>query len=92
MVGCSSVFGRLSLVLAFQTESKLYLVLSRFLYLISSVQILLGFFSGGDLFTRLTKVVKFNEEETIFYMAELTLAIGHLHTLDIVFRDLKPEK
>ncbi|WKX89652.1 hypothetical protein Q1695_008922 [Nippostrongylus brasiliensis] len=62
---------------AFQTEGKLYLILD--------------FLRGGDLFTRLSKEVMFTEEDVKFYLAELTLALEHLHSLGIVYRDLKPE-
>uniref|UniRef100_A0A1I7YRN9 non-specific serine/threonine protein kinase n=1 Tax=Steinernema glaseri TaxID=37863 RepID=A0A1I7YRN9_9BILA len=62
---------------AFQTGEKLYLVLD--------------FLQGGDLFTRLAKEGSFPEHEVKFYMAELVLAIHHLHSLGIVYRDLKPE-
>lgn len=44
------------------------------------------------MFTRLSKEVTLKEEHVKFYLAELTLAIGHLHSLNIVYRDLKPEK
>uniref|UniRef100_A0AC34FRU1 Protein kinase domain-containing protein n=1 Tax=Panagrolaimus sp. ES5 TaxID=591445 RepID=A0AC34FRU1_9BILA len=33
----------------------------------------------------------FAEEDVKFYLAELTLALEHLHNLGIVYRDLKPE-
>jgi len=62
---------------AFQTEGKLYLILD--------------FQRGGDLFTRLAKEVMFTEEDVKFYLAELALALNHLHTLGIIYRDLKPE-
>lgn len=62
---------------AFQTEGKLYLILD--------------FLRGGDLFTRLSKEVMFTEEDVKFYLAELALALQHLHTLGIIYRDLKPE-
>ncbi|XP_059823945.1 ribosomal protein S6 kinase alpha-3 isoform X2 [Hypanus sabinus] len=62
---------------AFQTEGKLYL--------------LLDFLRGGDLFTRLSKEVMFTEEDVKFYLAELALALDHLHGLGIIYRDLKPE-
>ena len=63
---------------AFQTEGKLYLVLE--------------FLRGGDLFTRLSKEVMFTEDDVKFYLAELALALDHLHTVGIIYRDLKPEK
>ncbi|GAB6032833.1 Ribosomal protein S6 kinase alpha-3 [Chamberlinius hualienensis] len=62
---------------AFQTEGKLYLILD--------------FLRGGDLFTRLSKEVMFTEEDVKFYLAELALALDHLHQLGIIYRDLKPE-
>jgi len=62
---------------AFQTEGKLYLILD--------------FLRGGDLFTRLSKEIMFTEEDVKFYLAELALALEHLHSLGIIYRDLKPE-
>ncbi|XP_057326745.1 ribosomal protein S6 kinase 2 beta-like isoform X2 [Microplitis mediator] len=62
---------------AFQTEGKLYLILD--------------FLRGGDLFSRLSKEVMFTEEDVKFYLAELALALDHIHKLGIIYRDLKPE-
>ncbi|XP_018792908.1 PREDICTED: ribosomal protein S6 kinase 2 beta [Bactrocera latifrons] len=62
---------------AFQTPGKLYLILD--------------FLRGGDLFSRLSKEVMFTEDDVKFYLAELALALNHLHTLGIIYRDLKPE-
>ncbi|XP_065837405.1 ribosomal protein S6 kinase 2 beta-like [Oscarella lobularis] len=62
---------------AFQTEGKLYIVLE--------------FLKGGDLFTRLSKEVMFTEDDVKFYLAELSLALDHLHGYGIIYRDLKPE-
>lgn len=50
-----------------------------------------SFPKGGDLFTRLTNEVMFTEQDVKFYLAELLLALGHLHSLGIIYRDLKPE-
>uniref|UniRef100_A0A8R1TQR8 non-specific serine/threonine protein kinase n=1 Tax=Onchocerca volvulus TaxID=6282 RepID=A0A8R1TQR8_ONCVO len=62
---------------AFQTEGKLYLILD--------------FLPGGDLFNRLSKEIMFTEDDVKFYLAEIALALGHLHSLGIAYRDLKPE-
>ncbi len=34
----------------------------------------------------------FTEEDVKFYLAELALALEHLHSIGIIYRDLKPEK
>jgi len=34
----------------------------------------------------------FTEEDVKFYLAELALALDHLHSIGIIYRDLKPEK
>ncbi|PHH60092.1 hypothetical protein CDD81_2136 [Ophiocordyceps australis] len=62
---------------SFQTPSELYLVTD--------------YMSGGELFWHLQKEGRFNERRAKFYIAELILAIQHLHNNDIVYRDLKPE-
>ncbi|KAL2023246.1 hypothetical protein VTK56DRAFT_3369 [Thermocarpiscus australiensis] len=62
---------------SFQTPSDLYLVTD--------------YMSGGELFWHLQKEGKFDEKRAKFYIAELILAIQHLHKNDIVYRDLKPE-
>nr|CAB3265766.1 ribosomal protein S6 kinase alpha-3 [Phallusia mammillata] len=62
---------------AFQTDGNLYMVLA--------------FLRGGDLFTRLSKELMFTEDDVKFYLAELALALDHLHSLGIIYRDLKPE-
>ena len=64
---------------AFQTEGKVYLILD--------------FMRGGDLYTRLSKEQcwKLKEVDVRFYAAELVLALGHLHKLGIIYRDLKSE-
>jgi p70 ribosomal S6 kinase len=66
-----------SLHYAFQTEEKLYLVMD--------------FANGGQLFEHLKKEAVFLEDHARIYMAELVLAIEHLHKQDIIHRDLKPE-
>jgi len=35
--------------------------------------------------------VYLSEEDSRFYLAEVVLAIDSLHSMDIIYRDLKPE-
>ncbi|KAI6084525.1 kinase-like domain-containing protein [Hypoxylon rubiginosum] len=62
---------------SFQTQNDLFLVTD--------------YMSGGELFWHLQKEGRFDEKRAKFYIAELILAIQHLHNNDIVYRDLKPE-
>jgi len=63
---------------AFQDHEKLYLILE--------------YAQGGELFTHLAQERMFSEETASFYMAEMVLALEHLHrNLGVVYRDLKPE-
>jgi len=52
---------------------------------------LFEYIQGGELFSRLTKNGRFNNDSTLFYVSYILDAIIHLHDKDIVFRDLKPE-
>lgn len=61
---------------AFQTDAYLYIVLD--------------FLAGGELFFHLGRE-PFDEYRAKFYTAEIALAIGYLHSKDIIYRDLKPE-
>jgi len=45
---------------------------------------------GGDLFTYLTQR-RVLPETVVIYAAEVLLALEHLHTHNIIYRDLKPE-
>ncbi|KAI9771610.1 MAG: Ribosomal protein S6 kinase alpha-5 [Geoglossum simile] len=63
---------------AFQDLEKLYLILE--------------YAQGGELFTHLAMERMFSEDVASFYMAEMVLALEHLHrNLGVVYRDLKPE-
>eukprot|EP00850_Spirogloea_muscicola_P013870 SM000096S24899 [mRNA] locus=s96:388792:390912:+ [translate_table: standard] len=66
-----------SLKWAFQTEVKLYLILD--------------YLPGGELFFHLEQIRTWKEDHVRFYAAEVLLALGHLHSLGVVYRDLKPE-
>jgi serine/threonine protein kinase len=62
---------------AFQTQDKLFLVLD--------------YCSGGELFFHLGREGKFEEDRARFYAAQIVLALEHLHSLNVIYRDLKPE-
>ncbi|KAF2787967.1 hypothetical protein K505DRAFT_315742 [Melanomma pulvis-pyrius CBS 109.77] len=63
---------------AFQDHEKLYLILE--------------YAQGGELFHHLASERMFTEEVAAFYMAEMVLALDHLHrTVGVIYRDLKPE-
>jgi serine/threonine-protein kinase Psk1 len=63
---------------AFQDHEKLYLILE--------------YGQGGELFHHLAMERMFSEETAAFYMAEMVLALDHLHRdLGVIYRDLKPE-
>ncbi|XP_025200674.1 ribosomal protein S6 kinase beta-2-like [Melanaphis sacchari] len=66
-----------NLFYAFQTNGKLYLILE--------------YLSGGELFMHLEREGIFLEDTACFYLAEIIIAIQHLHSQGIVYRDLKPE-
>ncbi|KAH8076434.1 serine/threonine kinase [Aureococcus anophagefferens] len=62
---------------AFQTPAKLYMVMD--------------FAQGGDFFSFLRRFRRLDEAWARFYLAELALALQHLHDIAVVYRDLKPE-
>lgn len=62
---------------AFQTKDKLYMILD--------------YVNGGELFYHLKKEGRFKEDRVRFYAAEIASAIAHLHSLEIIYRDMKPE-
>lgn len=49
------------------------------------------FVDDGDMAQRLKQHGRFSEAVARFYMAEIVIALDHLHTRHIIYRDLKPE-
>ena len=62
----------------------------------TSVFMVIGLYSGGDLFFHLLERINscgtaFSEQEVCVLLAELTLALEHVHREGFIHRDLKME-
>nr|KAG5714594.1 hypothetical protein BaRGS_007040 [Batillaria attramentaria] len=62
---------------AFQTDAKLNLILD--------------FVNGGEMFTHLFQREHFTERQVRIYVGEIVLALETLHSLGIIYRDIKLE-
>ncbi|KAG3091550.1 hypothetical protein PI125_g17390 [Phytophthora idaei] len=60
---------------AFQNQDKLYMAIE--------------YYSGGSLRQVLRRRGRFSIKRARFYLAEILLAIAHLHGSNILYRDLK---
>ena len=47
--------------------------------------------AGGELYFHLRQERLFSEKKAKFYIEEIVIAIEHLHSIDIIYRDLKLE-
>ena len=61
----------------FQNDLRLYFVMP--------------FIRGGELYKHFLKCKRFPEQKVKFYIAQIIIAIGHLHSKNILHRDLKLE-
>ncbi|KAK3722134.1 cAMP-dependent protein kinase catalytic subunit [Vermiconidia calcicola] len=56
-----------------------------------NIYMVMDFIEGGELFSLLRKSQRFPNPVAKFYAAEVTLALDYLHSMNIIYRDLKPE-
>jgi protein kinase A len=57
----------------------------------ANLYMILEYINGGELFTHLRRNRRFSEVQSRFYAAQLVLTVEYLHSLDIMYGDLKPE-
>ena len=61
----------------FQNEQALFMVIE--------------YVQGGELYSHLRREVRFSDDKSKFYAAEIVLAFSYLHGMKVIYRDLKPE-
>ncbi|KAI5639656.1 protein kinase domain-containing protein [Phthorimaea operculella] len=57
----------------------------------SYIYFIMPFIQGGEMFTHLRRMNKFDEPLAKFYASQVILALEYLHFCSLVYRDLKPE-
>lgn len=55
------------------------------------VYIVMEYVVGGEFFTHLRKIKRFEDSAVRFYAAQVTLIFEYLHGKNVIYRDLKPE-
>lgn len=55
------------------------------------IYLLFEYVPGGELFSHLRRDGRFSNDHSRYYACEIALAFEYLHSMNIVYRDLKPE-
>jgi len=57
----------------------------------NSLYLMFDYVSGGELFSYLRRDRKFDSALCQFFTVEVSCALFHMHKMNIIYRDLKPE-